>query len=230
MAAACGSFLQNIRLVVLDLSRRLEQDVSEDVADYVFFRIQQLSRHLSRLAFVNNLYDSVREDLYQVNNLLSRVEQTWTSTFSQPSTSCSGRVGRPRCEIPKEQLEYFVEHELTIPDIALALGVSVSTIKRRLRSHGISITDRRTTITDSDLDSQVTDIHGLFPNAGYRRVHSQLSLRGITVSQLRVRESMQRVDPEGIARRWLSLTPRAVYCVNGPLALWRIYGNHKLIR
>ena len=43
-------FLQNLRLHLIDLSRRLEQDVNEDVAEYVVFRLQQASNHLSRLA------------------------------------------------------------------------------------------------------------------------------------------------------------------------------------
>lgn len=34
-------FLGNLRLQLIDLSRRLEQDVNEDVADYVLFRLQQ---------------------------------------------------------------------------------------------------------------------------------------------------------------------------------------------
>ena len=32
-------FLQNLRLHLIDLSRRLEQDVNEDVTDYVLFRL-----------------------------------------------------------------------------------------------------------------------------------------------------------------------------------------------
>lgn len=45
-----SQFLQNLRLHLIDLSRRLEQDVNEDVADYVLFRLQQASNHLSRPA------------------------------------------------------------------------------------------------------------------------------------------------------------------------------------
>ena len=33
---------------------------------------------------------------------------------------------------------------------------------------------------------------------------------------------MQRTEPEGVAMRWLSVTPRAVYHVSGPLALCHI--------
>ena len=145
-------------------------------------------------------------------------------------SSYSGGPGRPRMEISREQLEYLVENDISIPDIAQVLGVSVSTVKRRLREFGISSTERKTPISDTDLDAAVRGIQRMFPNAGYRRVQSQLFLNGIKVAQRRVREAMHRTDPEGVAMRWLSITPRAVYCVSGPLALWHIDGNHKLIR
>ena len=35
---------------------------------------------------------------------------------------------------------------------------------------------------------------------------------------------------EGVAQRWLALTPRCSYSVPGPLSLWHIDGNHKLVR
>ena len=108
--------------------------------------------------------------------------------------------------------------------------MSESTIKRCMREYNISITDKRRAISDNDLDNIVRSFHRDFPKAGYRRVQSQLVLHNINVPQLRVRECLQRTDPEGVAMRWLFLTPRAVYCVSGPLALWHIDGNHKLIR
>ena len=43
-------FLQNLRLHLIDLSRRLEQDPSDDVADDVLYRLQQVASHLSRTA------------------------------------------------------------------------------------------------------------------------------------------------------------------------------------
>jgi len=70
-----------------------------------------------------------------------------------------------------------------------ALGVSESTIKTRMREYNISITDRRTAISDDDLDNIVRSIHRDFPNAGYRRVPSHFVLRNINVPQLRVTQS-----------------------------------------
>lgn len=112
----------------------------------------------------------------------------------------------------------------------MALGVSESTVKRRAREHRISIRDGRSNMIDHQLDEALTQIKTEFPNAGYRRVHSQLVSRGIRVSHLRVPEVKHRCDPEDTAMRWLTITPRAKYCVSGPLALWHIDGNHKLLR
>ena len=92
--------------------------------------------------------------------------------------------------------------------IAKALRVSVSTIKRRLREFNISSRATLTEISDHDLDSVVRSIHTEFPNAGYRRVLSQVILRGIKMTQRRVRKSMQRTDADGVAIRWQSITPR----------------------
>ena len=71
----------------------------------------------------------------------------------------TGSVGRPRVEISKDQLDYLFEYELKTPDIAEALGVSVNTIKRRLREFNISIRGTLTQISDDDLDSVLQSIH-----------------------------------------------------------------------
>ena len=154
-------FLQNLRLHLIDLSRRLEQDPSDDVADYVLYRLQQVASHLSRIAgsAPGNVFEDVKHSLGEVASILADSEHNW-----QPFTTvlCStGSVGRPRFEISKDQLEYFVENELTCPDIAEALGVSVSTIKRRLREFNISI---RATLTDIWI-IWICPLHGLTNSA-----------------------------------------------------------------
>ncbi|XP_068695841.1 uncharacterized protein [Montipora foliosa] len=56
--------------------------------------------------------------------------------------------------------------------------------------------------------------------------------RGIKVQQLRIRESMRRVNPDGVLLRALTIhtVNRRTYCVPSPLSLWHVDGNHKLIR
>ena len=119
------------------------------------------------------------------------------------STSYTGSVGRPRIDIKREQLEYLIENNISIPDIAGVLGICVSTVKRRLRKHDLSIIERRTPITDADLDTAVQNVYRQFPNAGYRRVLSQWEfVMAIRVTRRRVREAMQRTNPEGVTLRW----------------------------
>ena len=73
------------------------------------------------------------------------------ASFLPISSKPPRTIGRPRFEIPREKLLYLVDYEITIPDMSRALGVSESTIKTRMREYNISITDRRTAISDDDL-------------------------------------------------------------------------------
>ena len=136
MSSTAG-FLVNIRVHLIDLSRRLKQDSRDDVADYVLYRLQQVARHLSRIAasVTGNIFEEVQLSLAEITSALEEAERNWQPvSFVVRST---GSVGRPRFEISKDQLEYLVEYELKTPDIAEALGVSVSTIKKRLREFNI---------------------------------------------------------------------------------------------
>ena len=88
-------FLSSLRLTLFDLARRLQQDtVSEDVADYVLFRLEQISRHLVRLADNMQMFDTVRTSLVTVTRMLSEVERNWH--YSSPAVAYQPRtVVRP---------------------------------------------------------------------------------------------------------------------------------------
>ena len=57
-----------------------------------------------------------------------------------------------------------------------------------------------------------------------------LQSRGFRIQQIRLREAMRRVDPEGSVMRRLSTINRRKYRVPAPSSLWPMDGNHKLIR
>lgn len=59
-----------------------------------------------------------------------------------------------------------------------------------------------------------------------------LQSRGLRFQQKRIREAMRRVYPAGVILRALEMRTihRRKYRVPGPLALWHIDGNHKLVR
>lgn len=133
--------------------------------------------------------------------------------------------------IPSEILEYYVDSDFTLSQIAAILGVSKSTVRRRLEEMSISISCKYSLINDEELDRNVRKILHHFPNIGYRSVKGHLMGIGYIIQQNRIKESMRRVDFEGVLYRRLSLKPvqRRVYNVRAPLSLWHIDGYHKLI-
>ena len=69
--ATQSQFLTDVRQILLDLSRRLHQDVGDDVVDYALFRLQQLSRYLARFAHAAQVYEEVQADLDMIASLLT---------------------------------------------------------------------------------------------------------------------------------------------------------------
>jgi transposase InsO family protein len=151
----------------------------------------------------------------------------------RPTTVNSGSVGRPALDIPKETLKMFLNYGFSLIKISEMLGVSRKTISRRIRHFGLlEEVPRYTNISNVDLDVIVSEIYHEFPNCGIRRMKGFLIARGIRIQWERVRSSLWRVDPEGVLLRTmqLNLVKRRHYSVPGPLSLWHLDGNHKIIR
>jgi hypothetical protein len=218
-----------LRGSLVDLLRQL-QNLDSEQLDAITFRLGQLASHIIRLCDVNLVDDEIQHCVTQAMYYLQRVEELNTDRPFTTEVVHSGIPGRPGLDISLEQLNYFLNYQFSISDIARTLGVSQSTIFRRMRKYGLFVRCNLPPLLDDELDAKIREILQEFPNAGYRRVISQLAVAGLKPPQMRVRESMQRVDPQGVAVRWLRLTPRRQYSVSGPLALWHIDGNHKLIR
>ena len=138
--------------------------------------------------------------------------------------------GRPSFVITREQLESLIETNFTVPQMAHMLGVSVSTIRRRMDLYNLSIRATYATISDEELDHLVQVINRQFPMCGSKQMAGHLLVRGFRVQQNRIREAQRRIDPDGVVMRRLTVTRRRQYKVSAPLSLYHIDGNHKLIR
>lgn len=139
-------------------------------------------------------------------------------------------VGRPRFDIPQCQLEFLLQLGFSVPRISCLLGVSVSTVHRRMTFYGFSVQSLYTSLNDEQLDAIVSEIQVRFPTAGNRQMCGLLRLSGIRIQFHRIREAQRRVDPEGSFMRRLYSLYRPMYSVAGPQHLWHIDGNRKLIR
>ncbi|KAL2102046.1 hypothetical protein ACEWY4_003807 [Coilia grayii] len=111
------------------------------------------------------------------------------------------------------------------------LSVSRSTVFRRMKEFGLSAR-RYHEIDDGELDNVVQSIKIEMPTSGYRMVKGRLRSLGIHVPWRRVAASLHRVDSVGILSRLsgLGCILRRTYSVRGPLSLWHVDTNHKLIR
>ena len=140
-------------------------------------------------------------------------------------------TGRPRYVIPIETLEFFIDSSFSIPEMSELLGISVSTVKRRLRDCGLQISSKFTTISNDELEKHVQQIVTDFPEVGYRTVKAHLDAKQIHVAQYRVQEALRNVDPEGVLMRRLHLKAvhRRAYHVRAPLSLWHMDGRAKKI-
>ena len=75
------------------------------------------------------------------------VEETRT-----PPMAYSDSVGRPRFDIPQQQLRFLVESGFTGPKIATIIGVSLSTVRRRMSEYGLYVSSEYASLSDNVLD------------------------------------------------------------------------------
>ena len=83
----------------------------------------------------------------------------------------TGMPGRPKFNIPKEQLGFLIEQHFSTPAVADILGVSRRTVVRRLREFGLSCRAVYSLMSDEQLDKIMLSILAEFPETGYKRMN-----------------------------------------------------------
>ncbi len=139
------------------------------------------------------------------------------------------QVGRPPVRLQREDLVELRALHFSWTKIARILGVSRQTIYRKLEEFDISCNDH-STISSLDLDSLLQQIKRDHPNDGEVMMRGHLISLGIRVPRSQVRESIHRVDHQGIELRKSHVVKHRQYFVESPNSVWHIDGHHKLIR
>lgn len=78
----------------------------------------------------------------------------------------TGQPGRPKLNVPQEQLQFLIERRFNTTQIASLLGVSPRTIERRLREHNLNISTSYSNLSDQDLDTVIKSVLTDFPSDG----------------------------------------------------------------
>ena len=218
------------------ISRVLEGALEPDLLDSTTLRMELLYSHLIRIHDVGQcpsiVTDEVLDCARRLCQCLCLIRDETENDYAgyQAPLQASSHCGRPSYIVGRGQLVYFIEHGFTAQQMSNMLGVSLSTIRRRMNEYGLSIQQTYSTINNDELNHLVRQCLSAFPNAGYRMVGGWLRQNGYRVQETRVRQSLREVDPVGIANRWLHCIRRRVYNVSSSQALWHLDGNHKLIR
>ena len=106
------------------------------------------------------------------------------------------------------------------------ISISLSTLKRRLRSLALS---RRSTISDDDLKNAIEKElgkSGCF--VGYRKMWSRQRKKGVIVKRATVMRCLRELDPDGVDSRRKKRLRRRAYHSKGPNFIWHIDGHDKL--
>ena len=137
-------------------------------------------------------------------------------------------LGRPRLDTDVDEILELRRLNFSWTKIASVVGISRSTLYRRLEEAGINPNDRAPVC--EELDSKIRSIKVDHPNDGEVLIQGHLVRMGIRVARNALRASIHRVDHDGAVERQLHVVRRRVYSVPHPNAMWHIDGHHKLIR
>ena len=204
------------------------------LGEQICMHLEILIQTLERLNVTDNLVDLFRRGLSLLQDICERDSQQVVNPVAlcqvmDYNAGCAV-IGRPRYVIQEELLEQLLDMNFNCNVIAKLLGVSLRTVRRRMEEYGLSIRSRYSTISDENLDQLVIHLKHYYPSSDYRIIHGILKSQGYRIQQQRVRNCMQRTDPSGAIIRWFDAIHRRKYYVQGPLSLWHLDGNHKLIR
>lgn len=133
-------------------------------------------------------------------------------------------------------LTTYFKQGLSYPEIREMLhskhgvNISLSTLKRRLRSSG----QRRRALQGVRSDENqieeaiLKELHGNGSNIGYRRMRASLVSKSIICRYQDVRKIVKNLDPEGVELRKKRRLHRRKYVSQGPNHAWHIDGHDKL--
>ena len=149
-------------------------------------KLDSLVYHVERLYRILLIADNCGSDVLEaVGKSLTLLQDIHVDTQCGYVTSVlqEKRRGHPRLDVGQGLLKYLLHLEFSCLQIADVLGVSLSTIRRRMNEFGFSVTTLYSNITDQELDSLVSQIKEEFPNCGSRLMHGHLLSRGHRITQ-----------------------------------------------
>ena len=227
--------LNRVRNITSSTLRQIENssNVDRDNLDFCIRQFDQIVRHLQHFVNVDSpIADEVAAILLSIETISETLENSVNGNrlSIQLTLEYSG-TGKPKLNVSYDHIYFLLQNGFKSTIIAKMLQISLRILRRPMSEYGITQQMFQSTITELELDDKVRGIVRYFPQIGYRRLLGELERQSIRITRSKARESLQRIDPVGVTERRLQgSVSRRKYNVKGPLSLWHIDGNHKLIR
>ena len=229
--SSIGSFLEDLQrnYEICDINgmeynvRKLEQYIE------IFAAVSSVLLTLEETPGLIQIVNSFANSLWQCkNDICKKLSEHSKGKELQLLVCETERTGgRPRFVVTREQICVLRATGMTWSDISKCLCISTKTLYRRRQEYDIPNT--YADMSDSELDSVLSDVLALTPNAGETYVMGSLRSRGIIVQRRRLQDRLKVLDPVGRAIRKHKSIIRRVYNALGANHLWHIDSNHKLI-
>ena len=171
-----------------ELLRNLEEGRN---LDYISYHLEQILLTVLQMEYANvssvELIAALGQLLLEAHEILeSLIYCECMEKEYESLVLVSGEAGRPSFEIGSDILLFYIEHGFNARRMSEMLGVSRSTVFRRLRQYSLSMKSHGTCITDSELDEEVDLAIKNFPYFGIRRMKGMLRSKNIIVSWQRL--------------------------------------------
>ena len=142
------------------------------------------------------------------------------------------RQGLFRCEaLPHEMMKLLDEYKalsLTWKQFAVSESVDLQWLRAWRKNYDYD--ELYDDLEDEELDERVASYMKDHPRRGEVMVNGCLRADELRVPRQRLRDSLNRVDPEGRQERKSKTVKRREYNVPGPHHLWHLDGHHKMKR
>ena len=151
--------------------------------------------------------------------------------MAEAAPSGSRGKGRPVTEVDKDDVKYLLSLGFSKSKVAEVLEISRKTLYNKVAAFpSPEEFSKYSDITETQLDAVVRTVKQEHPNDGEIMIAGHLLKQGVRVQRAKLRKSIHRIDPEGVAERRSVAVRRRTYHVTGPNEVWHIDGHHKLIK
>ena len=168
--------LRLVQDAILSIVRQLDGDnVSEDMKDYLAFRLDQLYGHILRLTASNPVEPLIFEAARCLRILVGMSSSDYYKLPLETQWACWTAAiwsieSTPRI-IAAKRLYWQTD---------FMLSVSLSTVRRRMRDFNLSVRDLYSSFSEEQLDNVLQSILWDFPDCGYRRALGELKSREVS--------------------------------------------------